>query len=79
MFGGKSCPACGLPWEQAIYLGFPLRVCFRHEGGAAIIAGAWAWVPMLFPFSSALMVYRGAYLPALWRWLTGLPDIDSEE
>jgi hypothetical protein len=72
-----SCPICAGPVRKVIYYGLPLRLCEDEE--CSCLFGFWFWLVEHLPFNGWMMVYEGAYGPALWHWLTVPNDDDDEE
>lgn len=65
---------------KALLYGLPVLI--TEDGGcspANAVSGLFLDVMCsLFGFNGWVMPYEGAYLPALWRWLTQKPDGDDE-
>lgn len=64
----KKCPLCGSGSMKIIYYGLPMRFC--EDEACNCMFGFWSFVAGHLPFNGFIMVYDGAYLPALWHWLT---------
>jgi hypothetical protein len=66
------CPQCRNDQAQkVVYLGLPMRLC-----DCSCLFGFWAFVAEWVPIGDddgdfAFLVYKGRYLPALWRWFRG--------
>lgn len=76
VFRGSDCPLCAGPTDKVVFLGMPGRLC----EACACLTGLAGWAAWALPITTydedgeeafAFMVYDGAYLPALWRWLRG--------
>ncbi len=68
-----------LPPQKALLYGLPVVI----EGDGCSAANAVSGILLnllcsLFGFNGWLMPYEGAYLPALWKWLTKHPDTWGE-
>lgn len=51
---------------KVIYMGFPMRLC---KCGEHHVIGFWSFI-LEIHFDGVFFKYEGAYLLALWNWLT---------
>lgn len=65
----SKCPLCGGPSWKVIYFGLPVLICADEE--CSCMFGFWSRIASWLPYNGWMMTYDGAYLPALWHWLTG--------
>lgn len=63
----KKCPICGKGHQNVIHGWLPMKICADDQCNC--IWGVWSWWLDVVPFNGWLMVYRGNYFSALWRWI----------
>lgn len=70
----QACPECGAHAGRVIYYGLPMWLCSGLL--CSCLFGFWSFIAGRLPFNGHFFCYDGAYLPALWEWLTGPHDED---
>ncbi|KKW13063.1 MAG: hypothetical protein UY48_C0005G0019 [Candidatus Gottesmanbacteria bacterium GW2011_GWB1_49_7] len=63
------CADCGEPEAKVIYYGLPHHMCLQCD--PPLLTGFWSRLTAHLPFSGWMMVYKGSYWRALWRWVSG--------
>ena len=63
------CADCGEPEAKVIYYGLPHHMCLQCD--PPLLTGFWSRLTVHLPFSGWMMVYKGSYWRALWRWVSG--------
>lgn len=70
-----KCPSCGAEGVKVIYAALPAVLC--PDDDCSTLWGGCSGLIAMLPFNGVFMTYTGAYLPALWRWLTH-PDLTAD-